>query len=183
MLSEIFNKKSKPFYRFGDMILLQKIDKEAWIPFIISKFMETGIEISEQQVLLIIEKVGTHPYYIQQLASGVWNRSGKNVTDEIIEFAMQEMLDTNSIFYQKEIETLSNTQINLLVAIISGVKQFTSVDAMVKYRLGTPRNVQRNREVLEKSDFIDVTTKNIEILDPVFLEWFKKNYTEISDVI
>jgi hypothetical protein len=58
---------------------------------------------------------------------------------------------------------------------MNGAKQLTSVESMLKYRLGTPRNVQQNRETLEKSDFIDVTPKNIEILDPVFLEWFKKN--------
>ena len=56
MLSEIFNNKSKPFYRFGEVILLQKISKEAWIPFIISKFHGSGIEITEQQVGLI--KIG-----------------------------------------------------------------------------------------------------------------------------
>jgi AAA+ ATPase superfamily predicted ATPase len=175
MLSEIFNKKSKPFYRFGDMILLQKIQKEAWIPFLLHKFKESGIIISEHQVMSIIDKAGNHPYYIQQLSSGVWNLSATEVTEEIIEIALQEMLDTNSIFYQKEIETLSNTQINLLIAIMSGAKQLTSVDVMTKYRLGTPRNVQQNREVLEKSDFIDVTPTNIELLDPVFLEWFKRN--------
>jgi uncharacterized protein len=175
MLLEIFNMKNKPFYRFGDMILLQKIDKKAWLPFIVNKFKETGIGITEQQVMTIIEKAGNHPYYIQQLSSEIWNLSNNSVTDEIIDKAMQDIIDTNSIFYQKEIESLNNTQINLLRAIVNGAQQFTSVDVMTKFHLGTPGNVLKNKRILERSDFIDISSNKIEILDPIFLEWFKNN--------
>jgi AAA+ ATPase superfamily predicted ATPase len=34
MMSEIFNSPSKPFYRFGDIMHLQKIDEEKWVKFI-----------------------------------------------------------------------------------------------------------------------------------------------------
>jgi uncharacterized protein len=177
MLLEIFNMKNKPFYRFGDMILLQKIDKEAWIPFIVDKYLETGIEITEQQAITIIEKAGNHPYYIQQLSSEVWNMSVNSVTNDIIDSAMQDIIFTNSIFYQKEVESLNNTQLNLLKAIINGSKQLSSVDVMTKYRLGTPRNVTKNRRILERSDFIDISPEKIEILDPIFLEWLKQKLT------
>lgn len=49
MMMEIFNNSSNPFYRFGQVLFLQKIKKEEWIPFITNAFRRTGKEISEEQ--------------------------------------------------------------------------------------------------------------------------------------
>ena len=47
MMADIFNNPSKPFYRFGDIILLQKISIEKWVLFILKGFKETGKQIDE----------------------------------------------------------------------------------------------------------------------------------------
>ncbi len=53
MMSDIFNNPSKPFYRFGDIILLTKIVEEKWVAFICKSFNETGKQISEADAALI----------------------------------------------------------------------------------------------------------------------------------
>jgi len=45
MMTDIFNNPSKPFYRFGDIMLLQKIKREKWISFINSSFSKNGKSI------------------------------------------------------------------------------------------------------------------------------------------
>jgi len=175
MMSDIFNRKNRAFYRFGDLILLKKIETDHWIKFITEKFNNTRKYINKEQVNNLIEKSDNHPYYIQQLSSFIWNISGNIVTDEDINKALQELLETNGIFYMKETESLSNTQINFLKAVLEGAKQFTSVETMTKYKLGTPRNVQRNREILSDVDIIDVTQNGIDFIDPLYKEWFKRN--------
>ena len=49
LMEKIFNDKSMPFYKFGDMMFLQKIPASEWIPFICGKFEETGKHIREEQ--------------------------------------------------------------------------------------------------------------------------------------
>ena len=38
MMSDIFNNPAKPFYRFGDIMLLRKIETKQWIKFICESF-------------------------------------------------------------------------------------------------------------------------------------------------
>ena len=68
------------------------------------------------------------------------------------------------------------TQLNFLKAVADGIEQFTSVSTMQTYRLGTPNNVTKNRNMLEKADIIDVTKDSIDFLDPAFELWFKKYF-------
>ena len=47
LMNELFEKKSLPFYKFGDAIYLQKIGTADWVSYICSRFQATGKEISE----------------------------------------------------------------------------------------------------------------------------------------
>ena len=49
MMLDIFNNSSNPFYRFGQVLFLQKIKKEEWVPFIVNAFKRTNKEISKEQ--------------------------------------------------------------------------------------------------------------------------------------
>ena len=42
MMTELFESKSMPFYKFGDVMFLEKIPEEYWIDFITSSFKRTG---------------------------------------------------------------------------------------------------------------------------------------------
>ena len=46
LMENIFNDKSMPFYKFGDMMFLKKIDTEEWVDFICKKFNDSGKSIS-----------------------------------------------------------------------------------------------------------------------------------------
>ena len=46
MMLDIFNNSANPFYRFGQVLFLDKIKKEEWIPFIVDAFQRTGKEIT-----------------------------------------------------------------------------------------------------------------------------------------
>ena len=80
------------------------------------------------------------------------------------------------MLYQTETEILSSTQINLLIAVLNGEKQLTSVSAMNTYRLSTPRNVSRNKMQLINNDIIQATKDGFEFVDPAFELWFRQTY-------
>ncbi len=176
MMIEIFNKKSRPFYRFGDMLMLDRIDESHWVEYIIKAFNESGKTISTDQSQKIAKLMKNHPYYVQQLCYQVWLSTSNEVTEMIIENAITEILEINTIFYQQEIENLSSTQINLLKAIAFGETKLTSVDVMSKYKVGTPNNILKNKKILAEKDIIDFQRNEPAFIDPAFDLWFLRFY-------
>ena len=178
MMIEIFNSSSKPFYRFGQLMFLQKIDETEWIKFIMNSFRRTGKEISTEDAGLSVEKVKSHSWYVQQLSHFVWSATRKAVTVEIVDKAFSQIVNTNLPLYVAECEALSITQLNLLIAIAKGESVLTGATTMSKYKLGTPQNVSKNKIVLEQKDILDKTVEGFYFLDPVFEFWFKSEYVD-----
>jgi hypothetical protein len=176
MMNDIFNNPSKPFYRFGDLINLDKIHTDEWVSFVTGSFMNTGKQINEKEAEMIADLMKCHSWYVQQFAHYTWTLTEKTVTNTIMEKALNELINSNTPFYQKEIETLSSTQVNLLIAIARGEIRFTSAAVMSEYKLGTPRNVSKNKSLLINKDLVQVSGKKMEFVDPAFELWFEKNY-------
>jgi hypothetical protein len=176
MMTEIFNNSSKPFYRFGDIILLQKISGEDWCRFILESFEGTGKAISEEMARKIPQLMKDHSWYVQQLAHYTWQKTENNAKMEEVAEALNELIRANSPLYQKEVENISGTQLNLLKAISKGAKQLTGAKTMRDYKLGTPRNVSKNKSILINGDIVHETSNGFEFLDPAFELWFKKTY-------
>jgi AAA+ ATPase superfamily predicted ATPase len=176
MMLDIFNKESKPFYRFGDLIMLKKIDRATWLSFIVSAFEKTNKNINMEAANLIAEIAKDHSYYVQQLAHEVWISSDKYATNDNVNLGIERVIDTNSLFYQETIENLSNTQVNLLIAIAKGMKQLTSVETTSKYKIGTLNNIRKNKLALEQKDIIDFHAKESMFVDPFFEYWFRRYF-------
>lgn len=176
MMAEIFNNPSKPFYRFGDIIMLPKIDRKNWIAFICKSFKETGKDITAEESAMIADLMQCHPWYVQQLSHYTWNLTRKSVTKTDIITSLNELINANMPFYQNQTENLSSTQLNLLKAIAEGEKQLTSSRVMNEYHLGTPRNVSKNKTLLFNNDIIGKSDGSYYFLDPAFELWFRKSY-------
>lgn len=183
MMTAIFNNPSKPFYRFGDIMLLQKIKREKWISFINSSFSKNGKLIDPKVSEHIADLMKCHSWYVQQLSHYLWNLTKRKATKMELNAALVELINANSPLYQREIEILSLTQINLLKAVAKAEKQFTSSPIMTKYALGTPRNVSKNKTILINNDIIHKTDTHYEFLDPAFELWFKRQYFNESFLI
>ncbi|MBN2746835.1 MAG: ATP-binding protein [Bacteroidales bacterium] len=173
MMLDIFNNSSKPFYKFGDIIMLQKIERTEWVSFIVKKFAEFGLTISKINAGMIADLMKNHPWYVQQFSHYTFRRTETEATAEIIDEALNEIITTNSPLFVMEYENLSTTQLNLLEAIINGETQLMSTETMMRYKLGTPRNIAKNKISLINRDIIDESNGIIEFLDPVFEIWFK----------
>ncbi|MFD1552551.1 ATP-binding protein [Putridiphycobacter roseus] len=176
MMTDIFNNPSKPFYRFGDIMILPKIKTESWTKFIQMGFRKTGKKISKKNASLIANMMQNHSWYVQQLAHYTWLKTQDIASEAEIMKSLIELIGANSPLYQMEVENLSTTQVNLLKAVLKGEKKFTAAKVMEQYRLGTPRNVSKNKLTLLKSDIIHEIDGQFELLDPAFELWFKQNY-------
>jgi len=176
LLMDIFNSYEMPFYRFGDILFLQKISREDWERFIPERFRATGKQISIALSEEIADTMQNHPYYIQQYCQQAWLRTENVCTKAILDEALNGMIDQLSLLFTNIIERLTTRQIAFLNAIIAGETNFSSKEVLKKYDLGTSANIKNLKNALLDKDIIDILPHNkIELQDPVFLQWFKKN--------
>jgi AAA+ ATPase superfamily predicted ATPase len=175
MMQELFERHSMPFYRFGDLIHLEKIDFSKWTVFIKERFENSGKQIDDKHISLIINSVDRHSYYVQQLSHLIWEKTANTVTDEIYCEAMDDMISQNALLYQRDTEMMPATQLNFLKAIASGEKQnLSGKDILTRYKLGTSANVIKIRKHLLIQEIIDIQNKTVSFVDPVYELWFKR---------
>ena len=175
LMENIFNDKSKPFYKFGDMMFLKKIPTEEWVSFICAKFQETGKTISAEQAAKICEATENLSSYVQHLAWVVWYKTDRVVTNNDVTAAIDDLLEQNKVFFQREVEQLSDLQLNFLRALANGVTTgFSRKEVIRKYHLESSANVQSVKKALLKKDLIDVDGKEISFNDSLFKLWLKR---------
>lgn len=177
LMNELFERRSLPFYKFGDALYLQKIDTEDWVKYICERFEVTNKSISPSLAEKIAKRVDNHSSYVQQLAWLVWVHTDKIATEENFEGAWQDLLDQNTPLFEKQTENLTMYQLNFLKAIIDGVsKEFTTKTVLEKYNLGTSSSVAVVKRALIKKELIDIEKKEIVISDIVLKEWLKREF-------
>lgn len=175
MMMAMFNNHENPFYRFGDMVQLKKVDVSYWSAFIQKQFKATGKSISKELSVYTAEKMENVSFYVQHLAHTAWTKTKSKCTKEIIEASVGEMLSFQSGNFQQDLESLTANQLNFLRALLSGVTNFTSQSVVNKFDLGSPSSVSTVRKSLESSEIIDIMDGVITIQDPLFQLWLKRN--------
>ena len=177
MMSGLFENSSKPFYKFGDILFLQKIDTEAWKEYICSRFIATGKRISPEFAENICRKVDNHSSYVQQYAWLVWIHTDKEAAADDLSNAYQDLLDQNTPLFEKQTENLTTYQMNFLRAIVNGThSEFSSREIIERYQLGSSANVSIIRKSLIDKELIDISRSQVYIPDPVMEEWLRREF-------
>lgn len=173
LLLNIFTDYSKPFYKFGDIIPLQKMNSDTWSSFIVRRFHETGKTISLELATIIAEKVECHSYYVQQYSQMVWLLTEKTATQETVDMAYRQLIDRSSLLFSNIMDSMKPRQINFLRAIAKGEKNLSSASVLKNYNLGTSANIKNLRQAVIDRDLITIEpgTGIMEIQDPIFKQW------------
>ena len=176
MMMEVFTNSSKPFYKFGNLMFLEKIDTPCLVEFFNTRFSETGKTITEDAANLIVKLVDNHPYYAQQLAQLSWLRT-KDVCDvEIVREAHAALVEQLSLLFVTITETLTTQQLNYLNALIAGEKAISSTDVMHRYQISSTTSIARSKAALIKNDILDSKAGEISFQDPIYAYWLKREY-------
>lgn len=179
LMNELFEKKSLPFYKFGDAVYLPKISTSDWVEYICGRFEATGKHISKELAEKICRTVDNHSSYVQQLAWLVWIQAKEVATDQNFEDAFQDIVDQNTPLFEKQTESLTTYQMNFLRAIVNGVhKEFTTQEALQKYQLGSSANVSTVKRALIKKELIETEKQQVIIPDPVMRIWLKREFEQ-----
>jgi len=176
MMLDVFTNSSMPFYKFGDLLFLEKIDTPSWIVFIVEQFSNTGKSITKEQSELIVHLADNHPYYVQQLAQQAWLRTAESCSEAIVYQAHTTIIEQLSLLFVTITESLTNNQINFLKAMIAGESAMSSAGTIAKYRLGSSANITRSRKSLIEKDILDNRAGKLSFQDPMYSSWLEHSY-------
>ena len=178
LMNELFEKKNLPFYKFGDVMYLPKISTADWVAYICERFESAGKSISKELAERVCQAVENHSSYVQQLAWLLWIHTQRSATEQNFMDAHQDLIDQNTLLFEKQTENLSSHQMNFLRALVDGVhSEFTTQKVLQKYRLGSSANVSIIKRALIKKELIETENKQVYLADPVMKLWLKQEFS------
>ena len=179
LMTKLFQNRRMPFFQFGEMMYLEKIPTEEWVPFICSRFESQGKQISEELAKRICETVDGNSSYVQQLAWNVLAETEKTTTEDDFQRGVDALLAQCSALFEEQLKGLTSYQMNFIRALCDGViSEFGSKKILETYNLGSKSNISRIKTTLQEKEMIDVDKDNVYLEDPVFKLWFKRKNRE-----
>ena len=177
LMTKLFQNRKMPFYQFGEMMYLDKISTEDWVPFIQSRFEFQGKNISEEFAKRICETVENLSSYVQQLAWNILAETDQETTEQEFNTGVEALMTQCSGLFQEQLQGLTSYQINFIRAICNGVhSDFGSKAVLEEYNLGSKSNISRIKESLLDKELIETDADGVYLEDPVFKMWFKREY-------
>jgi hypothetical protein len=178
LIQKMFLDQSRPLYRAGGHYVLEPIAVGEWLPFVRERFAGSNRTIADAQIESVCSMTGGHPFYTQHLCHAIWElcSEGANVTDEIIEDAVQLLLDRETYAYSALWESLAINQRRFLKGLAGepeAVKVF-SAEFVQKHNLGSASNAQRAVTPLLEKDIIDRSNGSFIIVDRFFRIWINR---------
>lgn len=175
MMTRLFLKKSYPFYRFGEVLNLEPIPLQTWMPYIEGRFSAFGKQIDRKYIEQICETVACQASYVQQLAYSVFLLSDKEVTDDSFARAVEDLVAQNSNVFIEQTQSLTTYQMNFLRAVVDGISRgFGENDIWEKYHLGSPSNINRLKSSMIEKELVELTENGYVLSDPVLKLWLKR---------
>lgn len=110
----------------------------------------------------------------------MWNvfaETDKEVTEEILSTAIDELFAQCSALFMQQIESLTTFQMNFIRALCSGIHKGFGTQAITQmFNLGTKSNLTRIKTTLTEKEIIETINGEVYLADPVFELWFRKTY-------
>lgn len=174
LMENIFQNKRMPFYLFGEMLFLDRIPTDFWVPFICARFEAFDKRISTDFARRICDTVQNYSSYVQQLAWNVMAETATTVTEESYQNGVNALLQQcNSLFVQQT-ERLTTYQMNFIRAICSGIHDgFSTQEVLKQFPLGTKSNIDRIKKTLQEKEIITIRKGEVYLSDCIFEQWFK----------
>jgi len=179
LMLEMFNSKNKALYKSGKLYSLGKIEISIMKEFLINRFKETSVTISDEVFDNLLLLTNNIPYYNQFLAAQLWDvcREFNHSEQDLLNLALQRVLENQNDYYVTLYENLTLYQRRVLEATIRDNKNIFSKEYSVTHKLSTTSSTQRAIEALVGYGIIEKEDKSYQFSDPFFSKWLiLRNY-------
>jgi len=177
LMRQIFENKKSPFYHFGQIFSLNKIDLTDFRDFLDSRFISITEEhtgISEE----ILKFSKCHPYYTQQLAFHVWMKiEREGTTDNVVKNSISDIILMHDNDFDRIWSNFNNTDKKILIGIAFSDSKLLTDEFKSKNNLNASSTVFSGLKRLQEKGVL-LKTEVYEFDDPFFREWIIKKRNE-----
>ncbi len=180
MMQEMFMSAARPFYHSADVLELNAIDAEKYVPFVVGHFEATNRHINASDVKRVYDLFNGHTFYIQKTFNESFadTREGEVCTLDTIRTAINNIIASNDTIFREILSNIPAKQKELLYAIAKDGKaeQITSAEFIKRHRLTSASSVQSATKKLLEKDIITERNKVYSLNDKLFAMWINKLY-------
>lgn len=180
MMQNMFVSASRPFYHSADILELNAIPAEKYIPFIISNFEKFNKQITEETATRVYHLFQGHTYYIQKTFNEGFadTEKDKECTIQILQTAITNLITSNDTIFREILSNIPERQKEVLYAIAKDgeARQITSAAFIKRHRLASASAIQSAVKKLLEKDFITEINKTYSVTDRLFALWIRTIY-------
>jgi hypothetical protein len=171
--------RSRPFYKAGPVMRLQKIPAERFAQFIEARFKASGIKAAAGLGAAVVDLAGNLPYDVQRLAHEVWDDArsdGRRTADlDDLHATLKRLLGEHETLFEGMWQRLTLAQRGALRAtVLEEGRELLSADVRSRYRLSGTSTVQASLGALLREDVIAREGDRYVVVDSLFREWIAR---------
>ena len=171
--------RSRPFYKAGPVMRLQKIPPDRFAKFIETRFRATGFKPAPGVGAAIVDLAGNLPYDVQRLAHEVWDdvkaAAGRTVDLEDLHETLKRLLGEHETLFEGTWQRLTLAQRGALrAAVLEDGKELLSADVRARHRLSGTSTVQASLAALVRDDILTREGTRYAVVDSLFREWIAR---------
>ena len=168
--------KSRPFYKAGPVMRLQKIPEDRFAAFLEARFRATGIKPVADFGTAIIELAGNLPYDVQRLAHEVWDDAKaagrKTVNLDDLHETLTRLLGEHETLFEGLWQRLTLAQRAALRAtVLQDGRELLSSETRTRHRLTGASTVQASLAALMREDIVTKEGPRYVVVDSLLREW------------
>jgi len=118
IIGAMFSDIKRPFYKSVKHLTLSPISKDDWINCIIQAFKKSKKAINETIIDKIFEITKGFPYYTQQLCYEIWELTEKEVSEDILNLALNKLLKQEREYFIAIWDNLTQNQKKALKVVL-----------------------------------------------------------------
>ena len=168
--------KSRPFYKAGPVMRLQKIPEDRFAEFLEARFRATGIKPVADFGSAIVELAGNLPYDVQRLAHEVWDDARaagrKTVNLDDLHATLTRLLGEHDTLFEAIWQRLTLAQrAALRASVLQDGRELLSSETRSRHRLTGASTVQASLAALVREDILTKEGPRYVVVDSLLREW------------
>ena len=168
--------RSRPFYKAGPVMRLQKIPEDRFAEFLDARFRATGIKPAADFGSAIVELAGNLPYDVQRLAHEVWDDARaagrKTVNLDDLHATLTRLLGEHDTLFESMWQRLTLAQrAALRASVLQDGRELLSSETRSRHRLTGASTVQASLAALVRDDILTREGTRYVVVDSLLREW------------
>jgi hypothetical protein len=160
--------RSRPFYKAGPVMRLEKIPPDQFAGFLEARFRATGVKPAAGLGAAIVDLAGNLPYDVQRLAHELWDdaraQGSRAAGVDDLHATLKRLLGEHQTLFEGVWQRLTLTQrATLRAAVLEDGRELLSADVRARHRLSGTSSVHQDVLARDGERYV--------VVDSLLREW------------